>query len=93
MDYVDPFKSLNDIKRMEREALLNNPASQQHKSTPPVSPNFASLISRRDYFAAAALQGILAANSVAIYAAAEKAVVAADALIAFLDASAEEEKA
>lgn len=91
MDYVDPFKSLNDIKRMEREALLNNPASQQHKSTP-VSPNFASLISRRDYFAAAALQGILATNAVAIHAAAERAVVTADVLIAFLEASAEEEK-
>lgn len=92
MDYVDPFKSLNDIKRMEREALLNNPASQQHKSTP-VSPNFASLISRRDYFAAAALQGIFSDGNVAIQTAVERSVMAADYLIAVLDASAREEKA
>lgn len=89
MDYVDPFKSLNDIKRMEREALLNNPAAQQHKSP---ATTIASCLSRRDYFAAAALQGILATNAVAIHAAAERAVVTADVLIAFLEASAEEEK-
>lgn len=57
VEYVDPFKSLNDIKRQEREALLNNPASQQHKY--PATP-IASCLSRRDYFAAAALPAIIA---------------------------------
>ena len=86
VDYVDPFKSLNDIKRQEREALLNSPASQQHKA-PPVSSTFASLISRRDYFAAAALQGILSyTDELSIGAATLFAVKYADSILLRLDA-------
>lgn len=88
MDYVDPFKSLNDIKRREREALLNAPASQQHKSP----ANSASLISRRDYFAAAALQGILSSPDIGVGNAVERSVMAADYMIAVLDAEKEAEK-
>jgi hypothetical protein len=83
VDYVDPFKSLNDIKRMEREALLNAPASQQHNR----SPAIASWLSRRDYFAAAALQAILdSSQNQKVTDVVEDAVFIADKLIAALAA-------
>jgi hypothetical protein len=82
VEYVDPFKSLNDIKRMEREALLNSPAShQQHKSP---ATTIASSLSRRDYFAASALQGTLASNC-SVPDAVQRAVMAADFLIEMLE--------
>ena len=90
MDYVDPFKSLNDIKRQEREALLNNPASQQHGSP---ATTIASCLSRRDYFAAAALQGIFSSPDMGVGNAVERAVMAADYIIAVLDSTTGEEKA
>lgn len=90
MSYVDPFKDLNDTKRKEREALLNHPEFNQaaggsrHFAPPIVIP---PAISRRDYFAAAALTGLLACgdhnyNGTLL---AESASQMADMLIAYLD--------
>jgi hypothetical protein len=84
VDYVDPFKSLNDIKRMEREALLNSPASQQHTRSP---ATIASCLSRRDYFAAAALQALIdPSKNQKVTDVVEDAVFIADKLIAALAA-------
>jgi hypothetical protein len=85
--YTDPFQNLNDIKRQEREALLNNSTNAPSVK----SPAIASLISRRDYFAAAALQGILAAGESSLLDAAERSFRVAGYLIGMFEMS--EEKA
>lgn len=61
MSYVDPFVDLNDTKRREREALLNNPNHPSSASSQSLRVTNA-IISRRDYFVAAAMQGLLAAG-------------------------------
>jgi hypothetical protein len=77
MSYVDPMNELNAMKREQR---LNAPSIEKKKDKDD------DKMSRRDYFAAAALTGIIAAGpSVETRANLDFCVLVADALIAKLD--------
>lgn len=79
--YVDPFDSANAQQRELKMALLNQQNPTERKLQGPVA-----LMSRRDHFAAAALQGLIPdSKGERIDNLIEDAVHFADKLIAKLD--------
>lgn len=71
-EYVDPFKSLNDQNRREREAYFSTSELVKERT----------FLTRREQFAMAALQGMLAAGpKVKLEEIISVAVAAADGLV------------
>lgn len=87
---MDPFNNLNEYEKNLKQANLNAARATHNQSSgreTPALPVLPSTISRRDYFAAAALQGIIASNDLRTdwSLAVTLAVDTADKIIGILD--------